>query len=185
MKKTIILLIALLITVTTFVYCGSNPDFISCYSTPYNSRFFVGEYVSTDHRIMLGENAEKLYLSSVQHVPIQRFGSKAELDGLKSRLNADEELFAYFDTLDKSFFEEYYLVVAFFTSPSSSYTYYVSDVFEDGGFVVGIARDLSTLNEVATDEEKKWILTLEVEKKFIDNIPALDAVMVQLQSKEY
>lgn len=185
MKKTIILLLALLITATTFVYCGRNPEFVSCYAAPYNARFFGGEYVADEHHIMVGENAEKLYLSSVQHVPIQRFGSKAELDGLKSRLNADEELFAYFGTLDESFFEEHYLVAAFFISPSSSYTYYVSDVYEDGGFTVGISRDLSTLNEVATDEEKPWILTLEVEKRFIKNFPALDAIMKQPEAKEY
>ena len=98
---------------------------------------------SDDNSIYVGAlNSKTMAISSVQHLPIYKFDTKADLDAFKESfsgiLTMDQGLdetpsFDYITTAyDDSFFSKYSLMLAYVQASSGSFRFGVSDVSIDG-----------------------------------------------------
>ena len=98
---------------------------------------------SDDNSIYVGAlNSKTMAISSVQHLPIYKFDTKADLDAFKESfsgiLTMDQGLdetpsFDYITAAyDDSFFSKYSLMLAYVQASSGSFRFGVSDVSVDG-----------------------------------------------------
>ncbi len=139
----------------------------------------------TDEYFFPSLNAEKYYISSVKHLPINKYETKEELDlWLKAkgeRVSLDEdydEIPSVNDTVkkyDEDFFKEYTLFSVYVQSNSGSYRYAPSGiVLKDGALrvFVGKTNDL----EVVTDDMSGSLLFISLKKTELEGVTEFDAV---------
>ena len=138
-----------------------------------------------DSRIYSGaRNRDKLLLSSVQHLPVYKFDTKADLDSFRAGFGEILTMDCGYDEVpsfdectaafDDSFFETSSLVLAYVTAGSGSYRFGVSEVrCEDQSFCM-VVEELSH-PECVTCDMAGWFVMVEAEKADLEACLQFDA----------
>ena len=127
-------------------------------------------------------NFDKLSIDSVQHLPIYKAESLAELDAFKQgwRLNFDE---AYdgevsfndvTEAYDDAFFADNTLLIIYVSSASGTYRYGVWDVYLKGG---ELCVHVERINDkgLASEDMSGWFITLEIPNAILEDCTSFDA----------
>ena len=137
-------------------------------------------------------NSETMTISSVRHLPIFKFETKAELDEFKSKYKDDFTMDQGYDEIpsfnnetanyDDEFFKDNALILAYISVSSGSFRYGISKVTKG---IETLMITVTQLNnpEVYTDDMAGWFLMAEVEKEYIKDCTKFDAQFVQDASK--
>ena len=136
------------------------------------------------YEIWLGAlNKEKLYINSVQHLPIFKFDTLSEFEGFKRAVGEENIDIGYGEspTLDENtakydakFFEDNSLVLVYVGANSGSYRYDVNRVFcNEGALCVHIEQTNSP--KIVTDDMAGWFITVAVSDALIENVTMFDA----------
>lgn len=127
-------------------------------------------------------NLSKLSIDSVQHLPIYKAESLAELDEFKQNwgLSFDEErgeIKSFNDvsaTYNDEFFEENTLLVVYVSAISGTYRYVVRDVYIEGGeLCVHVER--TNDRGPASEDMAGWFITLAVPNDMLEGCTSFDA----------
>lgn len=128
-----------------------------------------------------------MIISSVRHLPVFKFETKAELDKFKEDYkdyftmdHGYDEVPSFNDVTinyDEEFFESHSLMLAYTSASSGSFRYGVNDVVIENDTLI---MKVSQLNhpEVYTDDMSGWFLMAEIEKDFIKDCSTFDAQFV-------
>ena len=129
-------------------------------------------------------NGEKMIISSVQHLPVYKFDTKADLDAFKTSfkdvLTMDQGLdeTPSFESVtaayDDSFFGKHSLVLAYVPASSGSFRFGVGDVYCDGGSFCMFVEQLNH-PEAYDAMMAGWFAVVEVDKADIANCTSFDA----------
>ncbi len=130
-------------------------------------------------------NADKYYISSVKHLPINKYETKEELDlWLKAKgemVSLDEcydEIPSVNDTVkkyDEDFFKEYTLFSVYVQSNSGSYRYAPSGIaVKDGSLRVFVDKINSPEN--VTDDMSGVLVFISFKKSEIEGVTEFDAI---------
>lgn len=129
-------------------------------------------------------NCDKMNISSVQHLPIYKFDSIAELDSFKATfcdiLTMDSGLdetpsFDYITAAyNDSFFSEKSIILAYVPTSSGSYRFGVTDVYCNGQTFCMYIEQLNN-PEVHDSMMAGWFAVVEVDKTDIANCASFDA----------
>ena len=141
-----------------------------------------------DSRIFECLNAEKMYISSVRHLPVYKLDTAEDLRRFKETfrdvLTLDHgynEIPSFKDVTagyDEDFFATYTVIMAYVTAGSGSFRYGIQDV-GIGGSTLCLNVVQTNHPEVGTDDMAGWLVMAEVLDADIANITEFDAQMVQ------
>lgn len=144
-------------------------------------------YSDSDQIYFGALNRDKMYMSSVHHLPVYKCDTAEELDAfndtysplIQDSLHLDE-VPQYRDVItgyDGNFFDENSLVIVYLTSGSGSLTYGVESIFCDGKtFVVHVERTNDP--ECGTDDMVGWLIAVAVPDSMIEGCGEIDADFV-------
>ena len=129
-------------------------------------------------------NKEKMYTSSVCHLPIIKIDTFEELRQFKltyaeivSTYYGDNEASPFekaTSKYDKAFFEDNSLLIVYLTSSSGSYTYDVVDIYNDGkSFTVHVKQTNDP--EIVTCDMAAQLITVAVQDSVIVDCESFDA----------
>lgn len=132
----------------------------------------------------LGLNADKMHISSVQHLPIYKLDTKQDLENFKLSLGdvlsvdqGYDEIPSFNDATakyDDAFFETDTLLVVYVPANSGSLRFGVSDVYCDGEYVCVHVKQTNN-PEVVTDDMAGWFITVAIQDSMIRNCKSFDA----------
>ncbi len=140
-----------------------------------------------DSRIFVCLNAEKMYISSVRHLPVYKFDTEEDLVQFKENFediltldygyNEVPSFNAVTAGYDEDFFVTHTVVLAYVASGSGSLRYDIREVAIDGS---ALCLNVVQTNhpEVGTDDMAGWFVMAEVLDKDIERITEFDAQMV-------
>ena len=129
-------------------------------------------------------NAEKIAISSVQHLPIYKFDTLEDLEQFKldfgevfvmDRSYNEAPSFNHTtEPYDGTFFEENTLMLVYVTAGSGSYRFGVDSVFCDGNsFCIHVEQVNEP--EVGTDDMAGWFVTVAVPDSMVTDCTEFDA----------
>lgn len=204
MKKILIALLALLLTVTLFVGCSGDENDgevepatkeeieealteknldIKVSAAPYSDATF-DEFVSFGWL-----NTNEFLSSAVQHLPVKSFSSLEELDKFKSFLDealdfdgeaTHDEVGSFNDAVaeyDDDFFDKNDLFLVYVGTNNSTERFGIKGVYADGGALW--AEVYPTYSPEAVDAQMScWFLTFCVPKNVTAACQTFDSVMV-------
>jgi len=137
-------------------------------------------------------NSEMMTISSVRHLPIFKFETKAELDEFKNKYKDDYTMDQGYDgnpsfnevtvNYDDNFFKDHILILAYISAGSGSFRYGVSEVSKENDTLMMMVTQLNN-PEVYTDDMSGWFLMAEVSKEYIKDCTKFDAQFVKDTSK--
>lgn len=142
---------------------------------------------SEEYEIYFGAlNNNKFAISSVQHLPIYKFGTKKDLDNFKecfgeilSMNQGYNEVPSFNDATEKydeDFFEENSLLLVYVTASSGSYRFGAKEIYCNGeSLYVNIVRTNNP--EICTDDMAGWFVTLVVKDDVIADCQSFDAFL--------
>ena len=127
-------------------------------------------------------NADKMMISSVQHLPIYKFDTLEEFQRFKSAYDSSNlEMEGYTPSFndttaeyDEAFFEENTLMLVFVGASSGTYRFGVNSVFCDGTSLC-IHIEQSNNPEDVTDDMAGWFITVAVPDSMVENCMEFDA----------
>jgi len=148
---------------------------------------------SDDSKIYSGAlNTETMIISSVQHLPVYKFDTKADLDAFKAAfkdvLTMDQGLdetpsFDYITSAyDDSFFSKYSLMLAYVQASSGSFRFGVSDVNIDGKSCCMYIEQLNN-PQVYNCMMAGWFAVAEINKDDIAECTDFDAQLVPVSGE--
>lgn len=153
-------------------------------SLAYTVKVAYANYAE-DNRILSGcLNADLMYISSVQHLPVFKFETESELQDFKtgfadvltfdSGYNEVPSFNHYAAEYDDAFFDDNTLLLCYVTASSGSYRFGVADasVKED---TLCVYVELLNHPEVMTADAAGWFVLIEVRKADIANCKHFDA----------
>jgi len=133
-------------------------------------------------------NSDTMSISSVQHLPIFKFETKAELDEFKNKYKDDYTMDQGYDgnpsfnevtgNYDDNFFKDNTLTLAYISAGSGSFRYGVSEVTKENGTLMMTVTQLNA-PEVYTDDMSGWFLMAEVTKEYLKDCTKFDAQFVK------
>ncbi len=129
-------------------------------------------------------NSEKMFLSSVLHLPIGKRETKEELDSYIARIapegeynSHDADFLTFFEKaaeFDENYFEKYTLLTVTVAAPSGSFRYGVDSIMKkDGGLVVHVVKTNDP--EAYTADMREWLVAVSVPKALLSDVTAYDA----------
>ena len=132
-------------------------------------------------------NADLMYMSSVQHLPVYTFASASELHAFRTSL-ADALTFdrgydeipsfdSYAADYDDVFFKSHALILCYVQASSGSYRFGVADVSVNGDTLCLYVRQLNH-PQVCTADVAGWFVLAEVSKADIKTCKRFDAQTV-------
>lgn len=141
-------------------------------------------YDDSTELLLGGLNGDKMYISSVQHLPIFKFESLQELKNFQSGVGAQLTLTQGYDEIssfsavtahmDEAYFEKYTLLAVYVPSSSCSYRYGINHVWVSGETLcIHVQRA-----DAAADGDTAmagWLLTAGLEKDVLAGITTFDA----------
>ena len=137
-------------------------------------------------------NSETMTISSVRHLPIFKFETKAELDEFKNKYKDDYAMEQGYDgnpsfnevtvNYDDDFFKDHTLILAYISAGSGSFRYGVSEVKKENGTLIMTVTQIND-PEVYTDDMSGWFLMAEVTKEYLKDCTKFDAQFVKDTSK--
>ena len=113
-------------------------DMIAVLETPYDEQIIEVGYSSDafEKMVMASENREKMVQSAIQHEPIVKVTSRAQLDSLRDDLAGELDLESDFDDAivkyDDSFFEQNTLFVIYTVAFQKGHSYMIDHVRRTG-----------------------------------------------------
>ncbi|MBR2247481.1 MAG: DUF4362 domain-containing protein [Bacilli bacterium] len=133
-------------------------------------------------------NSDTMSISSVRHLPVFKFETKAELDEFKNKYKDDFTMNQGYDenpsfneetaNYDDDFFKDHTLILAYISAGSGSFRYGVSEVTKENGTLTMIVTQLNN-PEVYTDDMSGWFLMAEVTKEYLKDCTKYDAQFVK------
>ena len=137
-------------------------------------------------------NADKLAVSSVQHLPVFRFETAEELEEFKERFgdyfamehSLDGLIPSFADItskMDETYFEGRTVFVVYVPSGSGSYRFGVNSIYMDGESLC-IHIEETGHPEVYTCDMSGWFVVVSLEKALVEGVTDIDADMNHLQS---
>lgn len=147
-------------------------------------------YTGDDRIYTSALNTQKMYISSVRHLPVYRFDTLGELERFKENfgdtLTMDRgynEIPSFRDATakyDNAFFAENTLMLVYVTASSGSYRYGVESVFCDGQTLsVQVEQtNRSSIGTAVTCDMAGWFITVAVPDSMVAGCTAFDAAMV-------
>lgn len=133
-------------------------------------------------------NSDTMSISSVRHLPVFKFETKAELDEFKNKYKDDFTMNQGYDenpsfneetaNYDDDFFKDHTLILAYISAGSGSFRYGVSEVTKENGTLTMTATQLND-PEVYTDDMSGWFLMAEVTKEYLKDCTKFDAQFVK------
>ncbi|MBR3754191.1 MAG: hypothetical protein IKK49_03695 [Clostridia bacterium] len=131
-----------------------------------------------------GLNADKAYISSIQHLPIYKFESRKEIDrfvsangnkiALDSGWNEVPSVNTVLAQYDEAFFEENVLFAVFVHCSNCTYRFAVDSVYNDGKHFIIHVKQANNPQEVET-MEAGWMLTYTAKKDDVKSCISFDA----------
>lgn len=159
-------------------------------ATTYEVAVAHANYIGNDAIYTGALNRDKMAISSVQHLPIRKFESTAELDKFKSDFADDIAKGAWdevpsFDAVttqyDENFFKDNTLFVVYVMATSGSCRYDVGSVYNDGeNFVIHAEITRSP----ATEDLRGWFLCVSVDKDSVKTCTSFDADLNAISNAE-
>ncbi len=155
-------------------------------SLAYTVKVAYANYAE-DARILSGcLNADLMYISSVQHLPVFKFETESELQDFKTTF-ADALSFSqgydeippfdrYAADYDDAFFKSDALILCYVQASSGSYRYGVADVALSEDTLCVYVKQLN-YPQVATADMAGWFVMVEVSKEDLKNCKRFDAQM--------
>ena len=182
MKKIITAVLVVIFALTAFCACGGEPEVISCYTSPYNSQYFIGGYDIYTKEVVC-ENSDKIERNS-EHFPIHKIESVEELEDFRDNTlfkyairSTPYELKQYLKNYGEEFFVDKTLLLVGTDSNSESYVFYISSVKNDGkSFTVGLSHKLIAPGVEVYSTGPYGLVFIEVERKELEGIERFDAV---------
>lgn len=152
----------------------------------YESACGYSGYIRDDNLYISCLNADKMYISSVRHLPIYRFDTKEQLDEFVGNYfhrpkgyDSYNEMPFFDDTVshcDEEFFKENVLFAVYLEASSGSFRYAVDDVLNDGkNFFISVLQTNDP--EVYTTDVVSWIITVSAKKEAVQTCTNFDAVL--------
>ena len=137
-------------------------------------------------------NADKLAVTSVQHLPVFRFETAEELEEFKERFgdyfameHSLGELIPSFaditSKMDETYFESRTVFVVYVPSGSGSYRFGVDSVYRDSEALCIHIKETGN-PEVYTCDMAGWFVVVSLEKALVEGVTDIDADMNHLQS---
>lgn len=137
-------------------------------------------------------NADKLAVSSVQHLPVFRFEAVEELEEFKERFgdyfameHSLDGLIPSFSgitsKMDEAYFESRTVFVVYAPSGSGSYRFGVNSIYMDGESLCIHIKETGN-PEVCTCDMAGWFVVVSLEKALAEGVTDIDADMNHLQS---
>lgn len=152
----------------------------------YQFSVSYANFSDSDRIFLQALNRDTMYISSVQHLPIHRLDSKAELERFKADFDDILTMSQGYDEIpsfdeatadyDDAFFAEHTLFVIYVGANSGSYRFGVGDIYNDGeSFSVNVVQ----LNdpELVTQDMAGWFVTVTAEKAAVEHCTTFDAVL--------
>lgn len=141
-----------------------------------------------------GLNREKMYVSSVQHLPIYKFDTAKELEQFKRRvgeyLSIDSgynEIPSFSEVVskyDEDFFYENTLMLVYVPANTGSYRFGVNSVYRyNDSFCIHVERTNSP--EVVTDDMAGWFITLCVPDGVVKACTEFDADLNNIPEEDW
>lgn len=184
MKKLIALVLSL-VFVLALAGCGKNV-------TPDSHGVIDGlettvSYANwSDDFTFLGLNADKMYISSVQHLPIYKLDTKQDLERFKQSLGEVFSMDQSYDEIpsfndatakyDNTFFDTNTLLVVYVPANSGSLRFGVGSVYCDAESVYVCVKQLNN-PEVVTEDMAGWFLTVVIQDSAIIDCKSFDAYL--------
>lgn len=129
-------------------------------------------------------NADTMYISSVQHLPIHKMETTEELQQFKQRFGSDlimDQGYAEVPSfnrvtaaMDDAFFAEYTLLVIFVPANSGSLRFGVNSIYRDDSSIC-VHVEQTNHPEAVTMDMAGWFLTVPLAKTMTDGITHFDA----------
>ena len=164
MRRMFVLIIVMLILATMFSACNNQPDTILA---PTFDNALVN-YGGSDEFYLGALNSDKLSVDSVQHLPIYKFESLAELNQFKTTFANDfsfEQTHGEFKSfemvvneIDEDFFNMYSLLLIYVPCNSSSLRYEVEKTVVSNGADVCIYIQQTKNPEEVTNDMAGWFV---------------------------
>lgn len=161
---------------------GKSPDGMLG-KNEYTAVVAYAGWADPDTFCLGGLNAQKMYISSVQHLPIYRFDTMAQFTQFRSSCDPaaiaqgyDEmpSLQAAAASFDEAFFEENTLLMVYVGSSSGTYRFGVNSVFCDGKALC-IHVEQTNHPQVATDDMAGWLILVVVPNHVVKDCVEFDA----------
>lgn len=129
-------------------------------------------------------NSEKMFISSVLHLPIGKCETKEKLDSYIARIapqgeynSHDTEFLTFFEKaaeFDGDYFEKYTLLTVSLAAPSGSFRYGVDSIMKkDGALVVHAVKTNDP--ETYTADMREWLIAVSVPKALLSDVSKYDA----------
>ena len=164
-------------------FAPSNPEDSGVTDDLEDSPICLISYAGWTGNIAEGAlNLDKLSVSGVQHLPIYKVESVAELDAFKQgwSLNFDQDCSEApsFNSVTSAYSDEFFaentLLVIYVSSTSGSYRYGVWDVYIEGGeLCVHVER--TNDKGPASEDMSGWFITIEIPDKMLEGVTSFDA----------
>ena len=137
-------------------------------------------------------NADKLAVTSVQHLPVFRFETAEELEEFKERFgdyfamehSLDELIPSFADItskMDETYFGGRTVFIVYAPSGSGSYRFGVDSVYRDSEALCIHIKETGN-PEVYTCDMAGWFVVVSLEKALVEGVTDIDADMNHLQS---
>ena len=141
----------------------------------YSTRIVRGGYVDSAGK-WIAFNSEKLAISSVRHLPIRRFDTKAQLDNNAEKYGFTDSVSEALSKYNEAFFAENSLITVCFDAGSTDFRYDVESVtIEGGSFTLSVYQTNSL--ESYNSAMQSWFVICEVPDADLALVKDYDAVM--------
>ena len=147
-------------------------------------------YTGDDRIYTSALNTQKMYISSVRHLPVYRFDTLSDLERFKENFSdaltmdrGRNEISSFRDATakyDNAFFAENTLMLVYVTASSGSYRYGVESVFCDGQTLsVQVEQtNRSSIGTAVTCDMAGWFITVAVPDSMVAGCTEFDAALV-------
>lgn len=162
--------------------------------TPADEAFDItvsyANYTGDDRIYTSALNTQKMYISSVRHLPVYRFDTLSDLERFKENFGdaltmdrGHNEISSFRDATakyDNAFFAENTLMLVYVTASSGSYRYGVESVFCDGQTLsVQVEQtNRSSIGTAVTCDMAGWFITVAVPDSMVAGCTEFDAALV-------
>lgn len=162
--------------------------------TPADEAFDItvsyANYTGDDRIYTSALNTQKMYISSVRHLPVYRFDTRSDLERFKEDFSGVLSMDRGYDEIpsfrevtakyDDAFFAENTLMLVYVTASSGSYRYGVESVFCDGQTLSVQVEQTNRISvgTAVTCDMAGWFITVAVPDSMAAGCTAFDAAFV-------
>lgn len=161
-------------------------EFPVSYSLPTDGVKTAWANWTEDIRMLFSLNAKKMYISSVQHLPLFRSETRKELDRFREQFegtldfnNGYDEVPSFAEvtrTMDDAFFAENTLFLVYVQASSGSLRFSVADIVRTADAVtIRVVQDPAP--DAVTDDMAGWLLLVPVSKAELNGVTEFDAYL--------